>query len=129
MSSTERKTHAPKHLSTPRWNTWQQKVTVPKGCQLSAEARANGYTIIRVPPVCREAFMDIFALMRAYHQWHTRQESSHLIDAAWTTWVKWTGHLMHAAKRVLETRPATVPEVPELLYHTVDSIGRTNGQH
>lgn len=123
MTLSTGKTHAPKHLSTPRWDGWQRQLTVPKGCHLSAEAKANGYTMIRVPPVCREAFMDVFALMRAYHTWRTRQASWHLLDAAWETWVKWTGHLMAAAKRVVEKRPATIPDVPELIHHMVDTIG------
>ena len=123
MPPTVRKTHAPHHLSTPRWDGWQQKLMVPKGCHLSAEAKANGYTLVRVHPVCREAFMDILGLMRAYGTWATRHESFHILDAAWETWVQWTGRLMAAAKRVIERRAATVPDVPELIHHMVDTIG------
>lgn len=101
-------------VATPRWEAYQQ-TTMPQRF-LSQMDRANGYTVVRIHPACRETFLDVLDLLRAYGQWRARREAPRQIDAAWTTWATWTRRLAGAVRRMLVAKVPTIPGVPgELL--------------
>ena len=103
---------------TPRWDAWQT-TTMPQRF-LAPMDQANGYTVVRIHPVCREVFMDLLTLLRAYGEWRARHQEPRQIDAAWTTWGVWTRRLAGAVRRVLDAKTPTIPGVPGELLSLVE---------
>lgn len=100
--------------ATPRWDAYQH-TTMPQRF-LSPMDRANGYTVVRIHPACRETFLEVLDLLRAYGEWRARHQAPRQIDAAWTTWAVWTRRLAGAVRRLLVAKVPTIPGVPgELL--------------
>jgi hypothetical protein len=117
--------YARTRIPTPRWDAWQS-TTMPQRF-LPPLDQANGYTVVRIHPACREVFMDLLSLLRAYGEWRARQQEPKQIDAAWTTWGVWTRRLAGAVRRVLDAKPPTIPGVPGEMLSLVED--HTNGHH
>jgi hypothetical protein len=102
-----------KRVSTPKWDRWQSTAVAKK--YLSVEMRQSGYTIVRVSPACREAFVDTAALMRAYGEWAGREQMPTIIDHAFKTWWQWSYRLYAVLYRMLDKRSGAVPPIPASL--------------
>jgi hypothetical protein len=101
----------PAHVAA-QWRRWQ---STPVAVHLlSADARAQGYTVVQVPPRSRGLFLDLLPLLIAYDR--VAQFEDRRADAAnlWRLWHTWTRRLTAYLTRLAQSKDATFPPFPEV---------------
>jgi hypothetical protein len=91
--------------STRRWDGWQDSATNQRF--LSLAARRKGYTVVYVPPPCREAFLELAGLMSAYGYLPQTPE----LVSIWQRWLTTTKRLAAYLKRVRAGKSAVCPDL------------------
>lgn len=97
-----------------RWQQWQASPVSQQ--YLSAEARALGYTVVRVPPSSRTLFLDLLPVL-ALTADLARPEAP--AEAAQVTqqWQTYTRRVTAYLRRLMAGKPATTPTLPEVPTH------------
>jgi hypothetical protein len=122
MTPTRPRLNASAPESALPWEHWQTSRVCEK--YLPLDARQMGYTVVRVHPACRAAFLEMVALFNAYGRLASRKRCPDDVSRAWQTWAHWTRRLRHCLERLLVSQPATLPPVPAPLA-TLDDTGST----
>jgi hypothetical protein len=99
---------------------------------LTAEAIAQGYTVLRVPPHTPEAFFDLARILLARGRFEIRvprllehpptQPTLAEMQAAWQAWQTWTRRLAACLERVTMGNDGTLPPVPAALQGLLDAV-------
>src|SRR5215831_11792171 len=64
-----------------RWDAWQATPVATR--RLTAEELRDGYTVVRVHPQAREAFLDLLPLLSVYSQLASRRLPPEDLQAVW----------------------------------------------
>ena len=96
-----------------RWNAWQASPVATR--RLTPEELREGYTVVRVHPQAREAFLDLLPLLSVYSQLASRRLPPEDLQAIWREWRTWTQQLAAYLRRRQAGQPATLPAVPPTL--------------
>jgi hypothetical protein len=67
-----------------RWAKWQSTPVSEK--YLPLDARQMGYTVVRVAPPAREAFLDMVGLLTAYARLVQQEDCPDNVHNAWQDW-------------------------------------------
>jgi hypothetical protein len=108
-----------------RWARWQQTPVAQK--YLPHDARAMGYTVARIPPQARDAFLDLLRLLIAYAHLARRRQMPEEARAAWRAWQTWTRGMAAYLERLTEGHQGTKPPVPDALVRLVDGQEEADG--
>jgi len=98
---------------TTRWDAWQASTVATR--RLTPEDLRDGYTLVRVHPQAREAFLDLLPLLTVYGQLASRREPPTDLQAVWQEWRTWTRQLVASLRRRQAGHPGTLPAVPQAL--------------
>src|SRR5262245_66366372 len=93
-----------------RWDAWQATPVATR--RLTAEELRDGYTVVRVHPQAREAFLDLLPLLTVYSQLPSRREPPAGLQAVWLAWRIRTRQLAAYLRRLQARQPAPLPAVP-----------------
>ena len=96
-----------------RWDAWQASPVATR--RLTPEELREGYTVVRVHPQAREAFLDLLPLLTVYSQLASRREPPADLQAVWRAWRTWTRQLAVSLRRLQAGQPGTLPAVPPTL--------------
>ena len=99
--------------SPTRWDAWQASPVATR--RLTPEELRDGYTVVRVHPQAREAFLDLLPLLTVYSQLASRREPPRDLQAVWRAWRTWTRQLTAYLRRMHAGQPGTLPAVPPTL--------------
>ena len=98
----------------PRWHAWQSSA-VTRGF-LGPEDRAKGWTVLKVAPPSRDAFLDMVGVLALYGQLAPRYPTHPGLRLVWKLWHAWTRQLAGYLRR---EQPGTMPMPAELLMELV----------
>lgn len=111
MQTRHRRHERPLAATTTQWEAWQSSEVAEQ--YLSPDARALGYTVLRVPPVSRAMFLEMIELLALYSavaQIPTHQAASRQV---WRVWQGWTRRLCAYLRRLAAGHAGTLPGIPE----------------
>src|SRR5215475_11703256 len=74
-----------------RWDAWQASPVATQ--RLTPADLRDGYTVVRVHPQTREAFLDLLPLLTVYSQLASRRRPPEDLQALWREWRTWTRQL------------------------------------
>ena len=97
----------------PRWDAWQATPVATR--RLTAEELRDGYTVVRVHPQAREAFLDLLSFLTVYSQLASRHPPPEDLQAVWWAWRTWTRQLAASLRRLQAGQPGRVLEVFSML--------------
>src|SRR5262252_10273929 len=80
-----------------RWDAWQASPVATR--RLTPEELREGYTVVRVHPQAREAFLDLLPLLSVYSQLASRRLPPTDLQAVWQEWRSWTRQLVASLRR------------------------------
>lgn len=98
------------HHMQQRWESWQ--ATQPVQRYLPLEAQQQGYTVVKVPPQCREAFLEFVALTFAYARLTNRRETPETVRPLWQRWGTWMRQIRHYYAALLDGKEGQIPGGP-----------------
>lgn len=110
MSLTTTHPPVPAHVMT-QWRRWQSTPVAQR--YLSEEARAQGYTVVRVPLRSRGLFLEVLPLLIAYDRVAQFEERREDLDHVWRLWQTWTRRLTAYLTRLSQGKDGTLPGVPD----------------
>src|SRR5262245_38147285 len=67
-----------------RWDAWQASPVATR--RLTPEELRDGYTVVRIHPQAREAFLDLLPLLTVYSQLASRHTPPEDLQAMWRDW-------------------------------------------
>src|SRR5262245_20654308 len=102
-------------MSNPRtrWDAWQASPVATR--RLTPEELREGYTVVRVHPQAREAFLDLLPLLTVYSQLASRRTPPEDLQAVWWEWRTWTRQVAASLRRIQAGQPGIIPDVPPTL--------------
>jgi hypothetical protein len=92
-----------------RWQAWQATPR-PQRC-LSEDERREGYTVVRIPPHGREAFLDLLKLLSLVQTLASRREPDATFQDLWSAWQTSQRQLTGVFLRLRDHQPASHPLV------------------
>src|SRR5262252_1503153 len=96
-----------------RWDAWQASPVATR--RLTPEELREGYTVVRVHPQAREAFLDLLPLLTVYSQLASHRTPPEDLPAVWQEWRTWTRQLVAYLRRLHASQPGTLPGLPSTL--------------
>lgn len=92
---------------TIRWQHWQDSTAAR--WFLTETAKAQGYTLLQVPPHARDGFFALVALLQAMPD---RLPDDPQARALWQAWLTWSRRLAAYLARLADGKEATCPPLP-----------------